>query len=244
VPKKEITNIKAVSFDGDMTLWDFEKVMRHALACTLDELRRRLPGTNADQLTIERMIEIRNEVAEELRGRTTNLEETRLQAFRRTLQAVDCLDDRLAEELNALYLRHRFEGVELYADVLPTFDALAPHVPLGLVSNGNGYPDRCGLAGRFRFVLFSQDLGVEKPDPAMFLTACREAGCEPRELLHVGDSLTSDVAGANAVGAISVWLNRSGEPNQTSILPDYEVSSLSELPNLLGLGQPGPAHKD
>ena len=33
--------IKAISFDGDMTLWDFEKVMRHSLSLALAELRRR-----------------------------------------------------------------------------------------------------------------------------------------------------------------------------------------------------------
>jgi len=65
--------IKAISFDGDMTLWDFQKVMRHSLAITLAELRRRVPRQAASDLTIDKMIEIRNAVAAELKGKVANL---------------------------------------------------------------------------------------------------------------------------------------------------------------------------
>ena len=36
--------IRVVSFDGDGTLWDFEKVMRHSLSHALGELRRLVPA--------------------------------------------------------------------------------------------------------------------------------------------------------------------------------------------------------
>jgi|GEM_PF-5659764 hypothetical protein len=72
--------IKAISFDGDMTLWDFEKVMRHSLGYALEELRKCLPGEASANLTIDQMIEIRNEVAAQLKGKSTNLEEIRLSA--------------------------------------------------------------------------------------------------------------------------------------------------------------------
>ena len=70
--------IKTISFDGDMTLWDFMKVMRHSLSVTLAELRRRVPGRRSADLTIDRMIEIRNSVFDELQGKVINLEEVRL----------------------------------------------------------------------------------------------------------------------------------------------------------------------
>lgn len=221
--------ITTISFDGDATLWDFEKVMRHSLAVALDKLRRRLPGRASCELTVDKMIEIRNTVAAELRGETVNLEEIRLQAFKRTVESVGHADDSLAEDLNALYLKHRFEEIELYPDVIPTLDALRSHFSLGLLSNGNSYPDRCGLTGRFSFVVFSQDVGVEKPDPAIFSVACKRAGCGATQLMHVGDSLETDVAGANASGAVSVWLNRDGARNTSGVQPDHEIRSLAEL---------------
>jgi HAD superfamily hydrolase (TIGR01509 family) len=152
---------------------------------------------------------------------------------KRTLELLGCPDSALAAELNGLYLRHRFADIELYRDVLPCLDALQSHYLLGLLSNGNAYPERCGLSGRFRFVVFAQDVGVAKPGAAMFHAACQQAGCIPCELVHVGDSLETDVAGANAIGAASVWLNRQGTQNRTAITPDAEIRSLEELPRVL-----------
>ena len=229
---KKDTSIKAISFDGDMTLWDFRKVMRHSLSLALDELRRRVPAESTRELTVDRMIEIRNAVAEEFKGKAANLEAIRFHAFRRTLEMIGHPDELLARELNALYLKHRFEDIELYPDVIPCLDTLGQDFEIGLLSNGNGYPERCGLPGRFGFVIFSQDVGVEKPDAKMFLEACRQAGCTPDELMHVGDSLTSDVVGANGVGALSVWLNRDGERNKTDIRPVIEIRTLEELPSI------------
>ena len=227
-------SIKAISFDGDMTLWDFEKVMRHSLSLALAELRRRVPGQASADLTVDKMIEIRNSVATELKGKIADLEEIRFQAFRRTVEFVGCADDNLAADLNALYLKHRFEDIELYSDVVPVMDILRSNFAVGLLSNGNGYPERCGLPGRFSFVVFSQDVGVEKPDARIFLAACDQAGCAPCELMHIGDSLESDVAGANGVGAVSVWLNREAKQNNSGIVPDYEIQSLTELAGIIG----------
>ena len=110
-----------------------------------------------------------------------------------------------------------------------------PHFKLGLLSNGNTYPKYCGLDERFDFVIFAQDVQVEKPHPRIFEITAERAGCELTEMLHVGDSLKNDVAGARNVGAPSVWLNREGGPNNTEIQPDYEVASLTEIPAILRL---------
>lgn len=220
--------IRAISFDGDGTLWDFQQVMRQALRYALMELQEASPGPSA-ALTIDAMIAIRNQVAEELRGRVTNLEAVRLAAFRRTLQYIGVADDGLAARLNAVYLQHRFADTRPYDDVLPTLDALHGRYRLGLLSNGNSYPERCGLPDRFDFVVFSQDQGFEKPDRRLFEIALAHAGCAPEELLHVGDSLTNDVAGAQGAGVRSVWLNRDGRENATAVQPDFEVTSLTEL---------------
>jgi FMN hydrolase / 5-amino-6-(5-phospho-D-ribitylamino)uracil phosphatase len=229
----KMSQIRAVSFDGDMTLWDFEKVMRNSLTHALAELRERLPAGRCVDLTVDTMIEIRNAVAEERKGERIALESIRLEAFRRTIEMVGGNDHELAAQLNSIYLKHRFANIELYPDVLPLLDSIAGRYVLGLVSNGNSYPERCGLQGRFAFVILAQNVGVEKPDPAIFQHACREACCTPEQLMHIGDSLDTDVAGARRAGAFSVWLNRDRKPNHTEIRPDYEIRSLLELEKLL-----------
>ncbi len=229
--------ISAISFDGDMTLWDFQKVMRHSLKRTLAELRRQVPTQRALDLTVEEMIAIRNRLAEEVKGKVWNLEEIRRLAFERTLEHVGCLDSSLAVRLNEIYLKHRFEDIELYQDVVPALDTLAPHFKVGLLSNGNSYPERCGLEGRFDFVVLAQDVRVEKPDRRIFQITARRAYCQLEQLLHVGDSLEDDVAGARAAGAHAVWLNREGLTNDTEIKADHEASSLTDLPAILGVGR-------
>lgn len=226
--------IKAISFDGDMTLWDFEEAMRRALGVVLAELRRCADTSVAADMTVEAMIAIRDETAEELRDRTFDLGVVRREAMSQTVaRALGRPDGALARRLTELYFAHRY-NVVLFPDVLRTLDALGTHYRLGLVSNGNTPPQRCGLGGRFDFVVFPRHVEAVKPEAKVFHAACARAGCTPAQLLHVGDSLQDDVRGANGAGAVSVWLNRDGRVNETCIEPTAEISSLAQLAGLLG----------
>jgi len=104
---------------------------------------------------------------------------------------------------------------------------------LGILSNGNSYPERCGLEGIFQFVVFSQDYGVEKPNSKIFQIALEKAGCSRQQLLHVGDSLQEDVVGAINADIRCVWLNRKQVKSILNLKIDYEISSLLELPEIL-----------
>lgn len=221
--------IPCITFDADGTLLDFEGTMRAALAHSLADIRSVVPGAPADALTVDRLIAIRGEAADDARGSVRTMEELRLLAFQRTLERLGCPDPALAEWLTARYLERRFHGARLFPDVLPTLDALAGRYRLGLASNGNSYPERCGLAGRFDFAILSQEIGVSKPDPRFYRTVA-DAACVPlRQIVHVGDSLTNDVFGAQAAGFRTVWLNRGGLVNETGIRADAEIGSLSNL---------------
>jgi len=48
---------------------------------------------------------------------------------------------------------------------------------------------------------FSDEVGVAKPQAAMFETAARGLGVNPSELLHIGDLEPTDIEGARAIGA-------------------------------------------
>ncbi len=225
---KRISGIKVISFDADGTLWDFDKVMRHSLGFVLQELQKHDSKAVAI-LNIDKMIEIRNEVAGELKGKVINLENVRLEAFRRTLESIGRPNDTLAHHLNQVYLKHRFENITLFNDVLPTLNKLREEYVLGLLSNGNSYPERCGLEKIFQFVVFSQDYGVEKPDPKLFNITVEKSECAKDQLLHVGDSLETDIIGAVKTGIKYVWLNRKQVKNDSGLKIEYEITSLSEL---------------
>ena len=230
--KNNLSKIKVISFDADGTLWDFLKVMTHSLNHVLLELEKLDPIAKS-KLSVEKMISIRNNVVEDLTGKVTNLEKIRYEAFRETLKIVGRPSYKLAKHLNEVYLKHRFEDIELFDDVLPTLNALKGKYSLIILSNGNSYPKKCGLDNIFTQVIFSQDYGISKPDPRIFEIAMEKAGCYNEQIIHIGDNLVTDVMGAQRVGITSVWLNRENYPNQTPIVPDYEVDNLTQLLEIL-----------
>ena len=62
--------------------------MRHSLKQTLAELQRQVPTQRALELTVEKMIAIRDQLAEEVKGEIWSLLEIRRRAFERTLEHV------------------------------------------------------------------------------------------------------------------------------------------------------------
>jgi HAD superfamily hydrolase (TIGR01509 family) len=105
-----------------------------------------------------------------------------------------------------------------YPDTEPVLRALRERgIPLGIVSDIGWdlriHLNRYGLADLFDAVALSCEVGVEKPDPRIFLKACADLGVDPRATLMVGDNPVRD-GGANAVGMRALILSaehRTGE---------------------------------
>ncbi len=134
-----------------------------------------------------------------------------------TLQqwGIQCIDLDLATAIfEALRVRIP-ESRPLFEDTLSTLSALQQRgFLLGVVSNrlwgGKVFVEdmqRVGLLNYFdpRKMAISADLGIRKPNPAIFLHALNALSIAPEEALMVGDSLTADIAGAQAFGIFSVW---------------------------------------
>ena len=121
-----------------------------------------------------------------------------------------------------------------YPEVPETLRALHERgSPLIAVSNWDcslcRWLEDAGLLELLDGVISSGASGVAKPDPAIFLRALWYAGAEPGDVLHVGDSLDKDVAGARAAHIRPVLLCRDGErPAGVE-----SIATLAELPSLL-----------
>ena len=86
--------------------------------------------------------------------------------------------------------------------------------------------ERTGLRPLVDVVVISAELGVAKPDPAIFRAALDRLGAGPDDALHVGDSLEHDVAGARAAGLEAVLVARNGPTAPEGV---RAVRSLAEL---------------
>lgn len=233
--------IEAVLFDGDQTLWDFERVMRDALVATAAELRAARPGPFADALRWGDLQSDRADVAQEMPD-VWSLAELRVHGFARTLArrrategGDEAADDGLARELTELYFTERDRDAALFPDTIPALDALRAHYRVGLLSNGSRLPETVGLAGCFETVVFAQDHRVAKPDKGIFEVVERELGVRPEVCVLVGDHPVNDVAGAHGAGWRSVWLDRDGAVlfPEDGPRPDAVVATLTELPDVL-----------
>ena len=119
-----------------------------------------------------------------------------------------------------------------------TLESLYQKYPLGLVSDSGFTPGRIlrkilqslGVLKFFDCTVFSDEVGYNKPSPLMFSQALRLLKVEPKETIHVGDLLETDIAGAKLTGMLSIWINRrKKESDHKSFRPDYEISRLPEL---------------
>ena len=227
------SGIKAISFDVDGTLWDFEGTLWRALEAALREVRRTDPeGTSG--LTVDFLDQAWLVERDRQQGTITDLVKLRHDAMRRAFAGIDTPDNDLANRATDAYVQERNRGNRPFDDVVPSLEALRGMYTLGTLTNGSMRPERLGLEKFFDFLVMSVEHGgIEKPDPRIFEIAVQEARCEPHELLHVGDHIEYDVRGANDAGVRSAWLNRTGESFTKGVKPDLEVTSLRELTDAL-----------
>ena len=102
-------------------------------------------------------------------------------------------------------------GTELFEGVHDILAALHERFWLAIITNGPSDLQRrkieyFDLEERVDWVVVSGELGVDKPEPAIFEHALGLAGVGAGRAAHVGDSLTSDVAGANRAGLLPIWV--------------------------------------
>ena len=166
-----------------------------------------------------------------------------------------CLQSIFAEETLRETLAHfqvDLDAAELIQHELtawkqPALFPEAAHVlahcplPICLVSNiDNVYLDAAlaynGLS--FNNIVTSEDVRAYKPHPAPFLRALEMLSCRPEEVLHVGDSRSSDLAGAQALGMPVLWINRSGRSLPAGMTPTYMAGDLTRLLDILQADQP------
>ena len=102
-----------------------------------------------------------------------------------------------------------------------------------------------GLGEQVPLLVGVDTLGVGKPDPRVFVEACRRLGTDPARTAYVGDELDVDALAAVRAGLVGVWVDRAG-PRRVPVTPAQiaaareagvlVVATLDELPEVLGVG--------
>jgi putative hydrolase of the HAD superfamily len=129
----------------------------------------------------------------------------------------------------------------LAAHTHPLLDALRERgLKLALVSNAfdpawllHRDLELMGLGERLDFAVFSSEVGLRKPHPAIFERALEALGVEPENALFVGDRLFEDVRGAAELGMTTVqavWFRADEHPDGAE--PDYQAFTQLDVLNI------------
>jgi len=119
---------------------------------------------------------------------------------------------------------------------------LAARYRLAVVSNFDYTPTALDILGGagvvelFEAIVVSDAVGWRKPHARIFEATLARMGLTPDGALFVGDRLDIDVAGAQAVGMDTAWVNREGGTIPAATLaPTFEITDLGELGPILGV---------
>ncbi len=148
----------------------------------------------------------------------------------------------LVARLVAIERRRLEETVHLYPSTVSTLQRLKESgYRLGLLSNlsdGAAIPiTHLGIDRLFDEAILSHEVGLLKPDPAIFLLACQRLGATPSETLFVADGGFGELDAAQQLGIFSVMLEQDGQSKDYGFSTRYDakIHDLRELVRLLPL---------
>lgn len=224
---------EVILFDADETLFDFEKSESDALKNTMSDF-----GINyIEDYHLKVYKEVNKIIWKELEEGLITQKELKTERFKRYADALKISFDE--NQFAKKYMKYLSLASFLYEDSQALIEALYTNYKLVIITNGlKDVQDnriRRSIIGKyFDAVIISEEVELSKPDPKIFELALSSIShTDKRNVLMVGDSLTSDIQGGINYGIATCWFNEKKAENRTNIKPDYQISSIMELLTLL-----------
>lgn len=222
---------KAIFLDIDDTVFNFKKCSESALEQTFSALKLNYEESIFDAFTeIDEGLWLKQKrnqltVAEVLDMRFVHLKE-KLEIDYDSAQVQTQFGSLLGEQ----YIME--QGIE------KVLEKLSPVYSIYAASNGmltiqKNRLELSGLREHFTDLFVSDDIGYAKPDSCYFKECLNRTDLKTTEILMVGDSLTSDIAGANVAGIDSCWYNPCVLENDSEAEADFEIHHLNDLTCIL-----------
>jgi len=141
--------------------------------------------------------------------------------------------------LEKSYRSYLEEGKQLVNGALEVITDLQNEYDLYIVTNGVSKTQykrlrASGLHPLFKDIFVSEDTGFQKPMKKYFdYVFARIPNFDVKQALIIGDSLSADIKGGQLAGLDTCWLNSEMKPNNTDIVPTYEIQMLEEIYRIL-----------
>lgn len=219
---------RAVLFDLDDTLFDHRRSARAALQAVHS---RHAAALDFAEFERHHGIYLEEMHVEVLAGRV-GLDDARRERFRRVFEALGVtLAPAQVDAVASAYRRGYMTSRRALDGAAALLTALRPHARIAIVTNNllDEQLDKlqyCGLAPWVDAVIASEDVGVSKPDPAIFHIALERIGVAASAAVMVGDAWVNDIEGARAAGIRAVWFNPDRAPRPAAPPDVMEIHAL------------------
>ncbi|WP_166419561.1 HAD-IA family hydrolase [Pseudoalteromonas sp. Z1A8] len=229
---RAIKPFSVMSFDLDDTLYSNHPIIKAAVKAQQNYLNA-LPGYQEQgpqywQLCRELAVIQNPDLADDVT-------KWRKHTLRLALSKLGFTADEVEHHANAAYnaFADARSNIVVSDDVLNLLDNLAKHFTLVAITNGNVEIERFNLHNKFELVLQAGMHGKAKPHTTLFDKAAAHLNVAKSDILHIGDSLDTDVQGANNAGCQSVWLNDQGANYAYKGLADIEIANIHALTHFI-----------
>ncbi|EJL6402329.1 HAD-IA family hydrolase [Vibrio parahaemolyticus] len=148
------------------------------------------------------------------------------------------IDTEQAQQAQHYFDSARMGAFTFFPGVKEMLTDLRKHYKLVVITNGPIFSQHSKLKATqmdewVDHIIVGGEEPEEKPAASIFQKALNLVDVKPEEALHIGDSLAADIAGANNMGILSVWVNATGASNPTEITPNFEIRETVELKEIL-----------
>jgi 2-haloacid dehalogenase len=221
-------------FDVDDTLLDFGAAERLALRLLFEE--QNFPLTNEIEARYKKINQ----------GLWKAYEEGKLDRDEVVNTRFSILFKEYGQQINGALLEQHYrsfleQGSELVHGAFELVTDLQNQYDLYIVTNGvSKTQDKrlraSGLHPIFKEIIVSEDTGFQKPMKEFFdYVFERIPNFKVEQGLIIGDSLNADIKGGQQAGLDTCWFNPKMKPNETEIVPTYQIQKLDDLYQVLSL---------
>ncbi|SEM74131.1 putative hydrolase of the HAD superfamily [bacterium A37T11] len=219
-------------FDLDHTLWDFDKNAEETLKELYESYRFDQLGLGSADAFIESYTRNNHRLWALYHHGKIDRETLRTTRFQQTFADLGIEPTLFPQQFEEDYIRICPQKTHLFPHAHETLDYLGQAYNLHLISNGfkEGAETKLhtsGLRRHFQTIVISDDIGIRKPHPGIFMYALNGADATKQESIMIGDSLDADVRGALDFGIDAIFFN----PNDDAV-PSDVTQSIRELKEL------------
>ncbi|HAR62499.1 MAG: HAD family hydrolase [Candidatus Margulisiibacteriota bacterium] len=219
---------KGFLLDIDNTLYDYEKTHKLANNAVIDSLS--VTFTIPQETIRTNLITARKQIHAELAQ--TAASHNRLLYFQRMFELLNINPIQYSYDVYNLYWDTFIDNIILYEDVLEFLKMIKPY-KVCLVTDltadvQHKKMQKLKLFDYAGYAVISEEAGIEKPHPYMFMLGLKKMELTANEVCMIGDNYSKDIVGATNLGIRSFWLNTENKKEELNDLTT-EFKNFKEL---------------